>query len=128
LTPVRLVPPDGRSCAQCTVHGSSKRHLHALVDPGSSHTVARKDICANLDLKNAGDLVVACVHASHADVVTQRRFCTVTLGTMPRRLAVSELGRTDEGGRHLEAILGLDMPEGCRMALDWRRMEGVPEA
>lgn len=127
MTPVRLVPLDGRFYAQCTVHGNSKRRLYALVDPGSSHTMVRKDICANLDLKNAGDLVVACVHASHADVVTQRRFCTVTLGTMSRRLAVFELGWIDEGGRHLEAILGLDMLEGCRVTLDWRRMEGVLE-
>jgi len=89
--------------------------------------MVRKDVCASLDLENAGVLVVACVHASHADVVTQRRFCALALGTVSRRLAAFELGWAGEEGRHLEATLGLDMMDGCRLTPGWRRREGVLE-
>jgi len=51
----------------------------------------------------------------------------MTLGTKSRHIAVFELGWINEGGRHLEAILGLDMLEDCRVTLDWRRMEGILE-
>lgn len=127
MTSVRLESLNGRFYSMCTVHGNGERRLLALVDPGSTVTMVRGDICANLGLKNARERIVSCVHASHADVVVQKRFCTMTLGAKSRHIAVFELGWINEGGRHLEAILGLDMLEVCRVTLDWRRMEGILE-
>jgi len=48
-------------------------------------------------------------------------------GGRERRLVIYELGNVEEGGNAIDAILGLDMLEGCRMELDWVRMEGTLE-
>jgi len=40
---------------------------------------------------------------------------------------IYELGRLEENGNAVDALLGLDMLEGCRLSIDWVRMEGVLE-
>jgi len=130
LTNIGLRALGNRFYAPCTVHGNGneKRNIHALVDTGASVTMVRGDICDDLGLKSAGERVTSCVHASHAGVVMKKRLCTPVLGKNPTRLAIFELDWLVGGGGYLEAILGLDILEDCRMELDWRRMEGTLEA
>jgi len=40
---------------------------------------------------------------------------------------IYEFGRLEENGNAVDALLGLDMLEGCRLSIDWVRMEGVLE-
>lgn len=49
------------------------------------------------------------------------------LGKRERRLMIYELDNIVEDGNAIDAILGLDKLEGCRMELDWVRMEGALE-
>jgi len=98
-----------------------------IFETGATVTMVRGDICHNLSLVRFGRRPVTCVHGSHADAVVQRYLCAIDLGGRERRLVIYELGNVEEGGNAIDAILGLDMLEGCRMELDWVRMEGVLE-
>lgn len=129
LTILRLTELDGKFYASCVASGKGgMKELHALIDTGASVTAVRGDICQGLSLRHAGSRPVTCVHGEHAGMMVQRYFCTMGLGERTRRLIVYELGRLEEGGNAVDAILGIDMLGGCRMTLDWARMEGVLEA
>jgi len=127
LTNVRLEAAGSKFFAPCIVKEGYNLGLKALVDTGATVTMVRGDICHNLSLVRFGRRPVTCVHGSHADAVVQRYLCAIDLGGRERRLVIYELGNVEEGGNAIDAILGLDMLEGCRMELDWVRMEGVLE-
>lgn len=127
MTNLQLTALNSRFYAPCTAHGEKIRNLHAMIDTGSNVTAVRSDICQDLSLLHAGTLPVGCVHGAHADMMVQRYFCTITLGKKDRRIIVYELEKLVEGGNAIDAILGLNMLEGCRMTLDWERMEGTLE-
>jgi len=127
LTSVRLAAVGNKFFAPFTVGDEYSLSLHALVDTGSTVTAVRGDICRALSLSSAGERPVTCIHESHADEMLQRYFCTIDLGGRARRTVVYELGRRGGDGKAIDAILGLDMLEDCRMALDWVRMEGALE-
>jgi len=124
----RLSARGNRFCVPCTLHGKADWRLLALVDTGSSVTAVRGDICRGVGLTYVGGLPTTCVHGSHASMPTRAHGGSLAIGKVAKRLAVHGLGETWDQGVPVDAILGLDMLEGCHATLDWTRMAGVLSA
>jgi len=67
---------------------------------------------------------VACIHGAHAGTPVKRYLGTMVIGERARCLVIHELGRLEEDGDVIDAILGRDVLEDYPVMLDWPRMSG----
>jgi len=112
----------------CVLRGKAGWSLLALLDTGSSVTAVRGDICRRAGLTYMGELPTSCVHGSHASIPTRTYSGLIVLGNRTEHVAIYEMGRIIDHGIPIDAILGLDVLEGCRAGLDWPRANGSLEA
>jgi len=124
LTGIRLAVSGNRFYIPCAVRGRGEVRLHALVDTGASVTAVRGDICRSLGLRYLGTRAVTCVHGAHADTPVKRYLGTLVIGERARYLVIHELGRLEEDGDVIDAILGRDVLEDYLVTLDWPCMSG----